>query len=87
VHAFYRPEDVQLSHTTADAPAGTRQPARVERIVRTRPLARITLDCDPPVAALMFHRDIDRLRLTAGTRVHVNLPPGSFRIFQTRTQP
>jgi molybdate/tungstate transport system ATP-binding protein len=87
VHAFYRPEDVQLSHTTADAPAGTRQPARVERIVRTRPLARITLDCDPPVAALMFHRDIDRLRLTAGTRVHVSLPPGSFRIFQTRTQP
>jgi hypothetical protein len=53
----------------------------VERIVHTRPLARVTLGCDPPIAALMLHRDIDRLQLTAGDRVQVSLPPGSLRVF------
>ena len=53
----------------------------MERIVHTRPLARVTLGCDPPIAALMLHRDIDRLQLTAGDRVQVSLPPGSLRIF------
>jgi ABC-type sulfate/molybdate transport systems ATPase subunit len=86
VRAFYRPEDVRLSHSTADTAAAASLSGQVERIVRTRPLARITLDCDPPITALMFHRDIDRLRLTAGNTVRINLPPGSFRIFQARTQ-
>ncbi len=87
VQAFYRPEDVQLSHTTAETPAGASLTAHVEQIVRTRPLARITLGCDPPVTALMLHRDIERLQLAAGDRVYVSLPPGSLRIFQTRTGP
>jgi ABC-type sulfate/molybdate transport systems ATPase subunit len=87
VQAFYRPEDVQLSHPTADTPPGATMTAQVERIVRTRPLARITLDCHPPIAALMFHRDIDRLQLTAGTSVQANVSPGSLRIFQTHTEP
>ena len=87
VHVFYRPEDVQLSQTTAETSAGASLTAHVERIVRTRPLARITLGCDPPVAALMLHRDIERLQLTAGNPVQVSLPPGSLRIFQTRTGP
>lgn len=87
VHAFYRPEDVQLSHPTANTPPSATMTAQVERIVRTRPLARITLDCHPPIAALMFHRDIDRLQLTAGTPVQAHLPPGSLRIFQTPTNP
>ena len=82
IHAFYRPEDVQLSHTSADAILT----AQVEWIVRTRPLARITLNCDPPIAALMFHRDIDRLQLAAGNAVHINLPPHSVRIFQARAE-
>ena len=59
--------------------------AQIERIVRTRPLARIALDCHPLIAVLMFHRDIDRLQLTAGISVHANLPPGSIRLFQTHT--
>ena len=84
VRAFYRPEDVQLSHTTADTAATASLTGQVERIVRTRPLARITLDCDPPITALMFHRDIDRLQLSAGITVRINLPAGSFRIFQAR---
>ena len=56
-------------------------PHTSERIVHTRPLARITLGCDPPIAALMLHRDIDRLQLTAGDPVQVSLPPGSLRVF------
>ncbi len=87
VHVFYHPEDVQLSQATAETSAGASLTAHIERIVRTRPLARITLRCDPPVAALMLHRDIERLQLTAGNPIQVSLPPGSLRIFQTRTGP
>jgi ABC-type Fe3+/spermidine/putrescine transport system ATPase subunit len=82
VHAFYRPEDVQLRSATPDAPADSNLTAHVERVLRTRPLARITLTSDPPIAVLMLHRDIDRLRLTAGDAIAVTLPPGSLRIFQ-----
>jgi ABC-type Fe3+/spermidine/putrescine transport system ATPase subunit len=84
VQAFYRPEDVQLSPTTPDAPADGSLTAQVRRIVHTRPLARITLTSDPPIAALMLHRDIGHLRLDAGDPVQVSLPPGSLRIYQTR---
>jgi ABC-type Fe3+/spermidine/putrescine transport system ATPase subunit len=87
VQAFYRPEDIELRPVTPDAPAAGSLTAHVGRIVHTRPLARITLGCDPPIAALMLHRDIDRLQLTAGTRVQVSLPSGSIRIFQARTEP
>jgi hypothetical protein len=87
VQAFYRPEDVELRSATPDAPADGSLTAQVGRIVHTRPLARITLGCDPPIAALMLHRDIDRLRLTAGNTVQVKLPPGSLRVFQIRTRP
>ena len=87
VHAFYRPEDVQLRPQTPGDSAGASLTAHIERIVHTRPLARIALGCDPPITALMLHRDIDRLQLTAGDPIQVDLPPGSLRIFQTRTGP
>ena len=87
VQAFYRPEDVELRPATPDAPADGSLTAQVGRIVHTRPLARITLGCDPPIAALMLHRDIDRLQLTAGHPVQVNLPPGSLRVFRIRARP
>ena len=84
VEALYRPEDIDLSPSSPDAAAAASLIAQVERIVHTRPLARITLRSDPPIAALMLHRDIDRLHLTTGDPVHVSLPPGSVRIFQIR---
>jgi ABC-type Fe3+/spermidine/putrescine transport system ATPase subunit len=87
VQAFYRPEDVELSPTTPDTAAGASLTAQVGRIVHTRPLARITLRSDPPIAALMLHRDIARLSLTPGDPVQVSLPPGSLRIFLTRPGP
>ena len=39
---------------------------------------------DPPIAALMLHRNIDQIRLTIGDLIQVNLPPGSLRIFKAR---
>ena len=84
VEAFYRPEDIELSPGSPDAAAGASLTAQVGRIVHTRPLARVTLRSDPPIAALMLHRDIDRLHLAVGDPVQVSLPPGSLRIFQTR---
>jgi len=84
VQAFYRPEDIQLGPRKTDAAAGASLTAQAEQILRTRPLARITLDADPPITALMLHRDIDLLQLTSGQRIEVNLPPGSLRIFHAR---
>jgi ABC-type Fe3+/spermidine/putrescine transport system ATPase subunit len=86
VEAFYRPEDVELSPTAIDAPVDGGLTAPVGRIVHTRPLARITLRSDPPITALMLHRDVDRLHLTAGDPAQVSLSPGSLRIFQSRPE-
>jgi ABC-type Fe3+/spermidine/putrescine transport system ATPase subunit len=87
VHAFYRPEDIQLGLLEDDAPNGTSFTARIEQIVPTRPLARISLGSSPAVTALMLHRDIDRLYLTTGESTQVHLRQGSLRIFPTRTGP
>jgi ABC-type Fe3+/spermidine/putrescine transport system ATPase subunit len=86
VQAFYRPEDVELRPTTPDEPADGSLTAPIERIIHTRPLARVALGCDPPITALMLHRDIGHLLLTPGNPVQVNLPPGSLRTFQIRTR-
>jgi ABC-type Fe3+/spermidine/putrescine transport system ATPase subunit len=85
VQVFYRPEEVQLKPTAAEAGSAVGQlTAHVERIVRTRPLARISLTGHPPIAALMLRRDIDPLRFSPGDPVHVHLPPEGVRVFQTR---
>jgi len=87
VQAFYRPEDVELRPTTPDIPADGSLTVQVGRIVHTRPLARITLGCDPSITALMLHRDIHRLHLMAGNPVQVDMPPGSLLVFPARTGP
>ena len=80
VRAFYRPEDVELSSTPRML-GETGLAAHVAQIVRTRPLARIILRSDPPITALMLHRDIERLQLVADNLIQATLPPGSLRIF------
>lgn len=84
VQAFYRPEDVELSPTASATAASASLTAQVAQIIHTRPLARVNLNSDPPIMALMLHRDINRLHLAAGDPVRAHLPPGSLRIFQTR---
>lgn len=87
VQAFYRPEDVELSRRAPDAASHASLTAQIGQIIRTRPLARITLSSDPPIVALALHRDINRLHLAAGDSLQAHLPPGSLRIFQTRPEP
>ena len=84
VQVFYRPEDVQLSPAAPGAQSAASLTARVDRILHTRPLARIALGSDPPLSALMLHRDIGRLQLTVGDVMEVNLLPGSLRVFPAR---
>jgi ABC-type Fe3+/spermidine/putrescine transport system ATPase subunit len=84
VHAFYRPEDIQLGLPEDHARNGTRFTARVEQIAHTRPLARIILGSSPPTTALILHRDINHLQLTTGQLTQATLPRASLRIFRSR---
>jgi len=84
VQAFYRPEDIELGPIAQGPPPGAGLTAHVQEIIRTRPLARVSLSCDPPITAQILHRDLDRLQLTAGQQVQVSLLPGSLRLFRAR---
>jgi molybdate transport system ATP-binding protein len=83
VEVYYRPEDVLLdSQLDGAAGPGTGRIATViGEIVPTRPLARISLACDPPLTALILHRDLDRLRAQPGDPVTAALPPASVLVF------
>jgi len=82
VHIFYRPEDILLGTPAPDAPAGVVSvTAPITQVLPTRPLARVSLASDPPVTALMLHRDLARLGLQAGTSAQATLPLGSIRVF------
>lgn len=81
VHIFYRPEDVLLGTPAPDAPAGASLTAQITQVLPTRPLARVSLASDPPVTALMLHRDLERLRLQTGTWATATLPAASVRVF------
>ncbi len=84
VQAFYRPEDIELGPIAHDPPAGASLTARIQEIIRTRPLARVSLGSDPPIAALILHRDLDRRQLATGQQVQASMLPGSLRLFQAR---
>jgi ABC-type Fe3+/spermidine/putrescine transport system ATPase subunit len=79
VQVYYRPEDVVLGVATETGPdsAGT----TIAEIVPTRPLARITLASNPPLTALILHRDLERLRTQAGDPVTAALPRASVLVF------
>jgi ABC-type sulfate/molybdate transport systems ATPase subunit len=81
VHIYYRPEDVLLGTPAPGAPPGTTFTAHVELIAPTRPLARVSLACDPPITALILHRELDRLRLRPGRSVDATIPPDGVRVF------
>jgi len=81
VRIFYRPEDLTLSAPAPGVPAAASLTAPIGQILPTRPLARITLASDPPITALLLHRDLESLRLHAGQTVTATLHPASVRIF------
>lgn len=80
VQIYYRPEDVLLG-TAASTSAGNTFTAQIQQITPTRPLARISLASDPPVTALVLHRDLQQLHLQPGTTTQAALPPGAIRTF------
>jgi ABC-type sulfate/molybdate transport systems ATPase subunit len=83
VQVYYRPENVVLSCQPGDT-AGTGiagLATTIGQIVPTRPLARISLASDPPLTALILHRDLEPLRARRGDPVTATLPQGSVRIF------
>jgi ABC-type Fe3+/spermidine/putrescine transport system ATPase subunit len=79
VQIYYRQEDVVLSAATEPGPdsAGT----TIGEIIPTRPLARISLATDPPLTALILHRDLERLHAQAGDPVTAALPQASVLAF------
>jgi ABC-type sulfate/molybdate transport systems ATPase subunit len=81
VHIYYRPEDVLLSPPASDTATEASLTAPIEQVLLTRPLARISLASDPPVTALILHRDLEHLHLPAGTPIQATLPRGGVRIF------
>ena len=83
VQVYYRPEDVLLHSRLGDAASlGTDGVATViGEIVQTRPLARISLVSDPPLTALVLHRDLERLSARAGDPVTAVFPRASVRVF------
>jgi len=85
VQVYYRPEDVLLdSHPNDSSGTGADGVATViGGIVPTRPLARISLASDPPLTALVLHRDLERLQARAGDPVTAALPRASVRVFPT----
>jgi ABC-type sulfate/molybdate transport systems ATPase subunit len=81
VRVFYRPEDLTLSTSVPGAPAAASLTTQISEILPTRPLARVTLATDPPVTALLLHRDLESLHLCAGETVVATLGPESVRVF------
>ena len=81
VHIFYRPEEVLLGTPTPDGPAGASLTAPISQILLTRPLARVSLASDPPVTALMLHRDLESLGARAGSQVQATLPRTCVRVY------
>jgi ABC-type Fe3+/spermidine/putrescine transport system ATPase subunit len=81
VRVFYRPEDLILGTPPAGSQAAASLTAPAAQILPTRPLARITLAADPPLTALLLHRDLESLHPQPGEPITVTIPPGSVRIF------
>jgi ABC-type sulfate/molybdate transport systems ATPase subunit len=76
VDVYYRPEEILLGSGQGAVVA-----APVAVIVPTRPLARIGFASDPPLTALVMHRDLKLLGARPGGLVTAVLPPASFSIF------
>jgi ABC-type sulfate/molybdate transport systems ATPase subunit len=80
---YYRPEEVLID--TPDQPPGPalRVQTQVLEVVPTLPLARVRLSTNPPIIALILHRDLDRLPQPLGLEVEVTLPQHAIRVIRT----
>ena len=78
---FYRPESVILGPAQASTPASARFNRTIHEILPTVPLARVLLAGDPPLTALLLHRDLTRLGLHAGEPIEAHLPADALKTF------
>lgn len=81
VHLYYRPEDVLLGRQPPNRPSAASLTAPVSQVLATRPLARVTIASDPPITALLLHRDMALLLPQPGEPIQITLLPGSVRVF------
>jgi hypothetical protein len=81
---FYRPEEILINAPDPSTPAGLQVRAQILEVVPSRPLARVLLRTNPPITALMLHRDLHRLPPPCGTDVEVTLPQHAIRV-QTKS--
>jgi ABC-type Fe3+/spermidine/putrescine transport system ATPase subunit len=81
---FYRPESVILRAIEPTNSASAQLRRTVAQIRPTLPLARVLMAGDPPLTALLLHRDLTRLDLHTGQQVEVQLPTEAVKTF-TRT--
>ncbi|MPZ81901.1 MAG: ATP-binding cassette domain-containing protein [Actinophytocola sp.] len=82
--AYYRPEDV-LVNVPDHSPPAFRVRTQVLEVRPTLPLARVRLNTNPPITALMLHRDLDRLPAPLGADVDVTLSRHAIRVIPTET--
>ncbi len=78
---LYRPESVILETTPATDPAAASLNRIVDHVLPTVPLARVQIAGEPPLTALVLHRELTRLRLRPGQPIEVQLPSDSIKAF------
>jgi molybdate transport system ATP-binding protein len=78
---FYRPEGVILRATEPINSTSPQLRRTVDQIRPTMPLARVLIAGDPPLTALLLHRDLSRLDLHTGQQIEVQLPTEAFKTF------
>jgi molybdate transport system ATP-binding protein len=81
VHLYYRPEDVLLGPQPPSTGSAATLTAPVSQVLPTRPLARITIASDPPITALLLHRNLQSLHCQPGEPVQATFFRDSIRVY------
>jgi ABC-type sulfate/molybdate transport systems ATPase subunit len=82
--AFYRPEEVLINAPTHSPAPKLHVRSQILEVLPTLPLARVLLDTNPRITALLLHRDLDRLP-PLGVEVEVTLSQQAIRVIPTDT--
>jgi ABC-type Fe3+/spermidine/putrescine transport system ATPase subunit len=77
--AFYRPESIALAPAQPSSSPTIRR--TIEQIRPTVPLARMLLAGDPPLTALVLHRDLERVDARPGQAIEIELPLQAVKTF------
>jgi ABC-type Fe3+/spermidine/putrescine transport system ATPase subunit len=81
VDIYYRPEEVLLGPAGDGAAPSVSLTGPVTHVVLTRPLARVSMACDPALTAHVLHRDLSALGVRPGMAISAVLPGNGIRVF------